>query len=52
LHGELAGFSPVKTVRFAAAAGMLACTIVGDTPMSTEAEILFALAGTIDDIKR
>ncbi|MGG1677768.1 sugar kinase [Neobacillus sp. NRS-1170] len=52
LHGELAGFLPEKTVQFAAAAGMLACTIVGDTPMSTEAEILSAMAGTIDDIKR
>lgn len=52
LHGELAGFSPEKTVGFAAAAGMLACTIVGDTPMSTEAEILTAMAGTIEDIKR
>jgi 2-dehydro-3-deoxygluconokinase len=52
LHGELAGFSPNKTVRFAAAAGMLACTITGDTPMSTEAEILAAMTGTVDDIKR
>ncbi|KON69049.1 2-dehydro-3-deoxygluconokinase [Peribacillus butanolivorans] len=52
LHGELAGFSPEKTVRFAAAAGMLACTIVGDTPMSTENEILSAMAGEMEDIKR
>jgi 2-dehydro-3-deoxygluconokinase len=52
LHGELAHFSPVKTVRFAAAAGMLACTITGDTPMSTETEILSAMAGNINDIKR
>jgi 2-dehydro-3-deoxygluconokinase len=52
LHGELAGFPNEKTVRFAAAAGMLACTIVGDTPMSTETEILSAMAGTIEDIKR
>ncbi|MDQ6600888.1 sugar kinase [Bacillus salipaludis] len=52
LHGELAGFPSEKTVRFAAAAGMLACTIVGDTPMSTETEILSAMAGTIEDIKR
>ncbi|MFL6516691.1 MAG: PfkB family carbohydrate kinase, partial [Bacillus sp. (in: firmicutes)] len=52
LHGELAGFGHEKTVQFAAASGMLACTIVGDTPMSTEAEILSAMAGTIDDIKR
>jgi len=52
LHGELAGFPSEKTVQFAAAAGMLACTIVGDTPMSTETEILSAMAGTIEDIKR
>ncbi|MFD1173046.1 sugar kinase [Oceanobacillus picturae] len=52
LHGELAGFRPEKTVRFAAAAGMLACTIAGDTPMSTETEILTAMAGTTEDIKR
>lgn len=52
LHGVLTEFSPEKTVDFAATAGMLACTIVGDTPMSTEAEILSAMAGTIDDIKR
>jgi 2-dehydro-3-deoxygluconokinase len=52
LHGELADFPAEKTVQFAAAAGMLACTIVGDTPMSTETEILSATAGTIEDIKR
>ncbi|MBP1915874.1 2-dehydro-3-deoxygluconokinase [Lederbergia galactosidilyticus] len=52
LHGELSSFSPKKTVQFAASAGMLACTIVGDTPMSTEAEILSAMSGKIEDIKR
>ncbi|PGS47976.1 sugar kinase [Bacillus sp. AFS041924] len=52
LHGVLAEFSPKETVSFAQAAGMLACTIVGDTPMSTEDEILSAMAGTLDDIKR
>ncbi|WP_248562578.1 sugar kinase [Niallia sp. NCCP-28] len=52
LHGELAGFSSEKTVRFATAAGMLACTIVGDTPMSTETEILSAMIGKTEDIKR
>jgi 2-dehydro-3-deoxygluconokinase len=52
LHGELAGFPSEKTVQFAATAGMLACTIAGDTPMSTEMEILSAMAGTIEDIKR
>jgi 2-dehydro-3-deoxygluconokinase len=52
LHGELAGFSAQKTVSFAAAAGMLACTITGDTPMSTEADILTAMGGIVEDIKR
>ncbi|MGE7603721.1 sugar kinase [Peribacillus sp. NPDC097675] len=52
LHGEMEGFSPEKTVRFAAAAGMLASTIVGDTPMSTELEILLAMTGKLEDIKR
>ncbi|PKR84836.1 sugar kinase [Heyndrickxia camelliae] len=52
LHGELSGFPAEKTVQFAAAAGMLACTIVGDTPMSTETEILSTMAGNIEDIKR
>ncbi|AVR00239.1 2-dehydro-3-deoxygluconokinase [Oceanobacillus iheyensis] len=52
LHGELAAFPETKTVEFAATAGMLACTIVGDTPAATETEILSAMAGTIEDIKR
>lgn len=52
LHGELSGYESGKTVEFAAAAGMLACTIVGDTPMSTEAEVLAAVTGDIGDIKR
>ncbi|MEK4306748.1 MULTISPECIES: sugar kinase [Oceanobacillus] len=52
LHGELSDYTPEKTVEFAAAAGMLACTIVGDTPMSTEAEILAAMSGTVGDVKR
>lgn len=52
LHGELSEYAPEKTVEFAAAAGMLACTIVGDTPMATEAEILAAVSGTVGDVKR
>ncbi|RRJ66912.1 sugar kinase [Paenibacillus oralis] len=43
IHGELEGFAPEQTVRFAAAAGMLAHTVPGDTPMATEAEILRAM---------
>ncbi|MDY0405241.1 sugar kinase [Virgibacillus sp. 179-BFC.A HS] len=52
LHGELSDFSPKETVQFAATAGMLACSVVGDTPMSTEAEVLSAMRGTTEDIKR
>lgn len=52
LHGELSGYEPDKTVEFAAAAGMLACTVSGDTPMSTEAEILAAVSGAKEDVKR
>ncbi|MCD7034553.1 sugar kinase [Metabacillus sp. GX 13764] len=52
LHGELSDFSPKKTVEFAAAAGMLACTIAGDTPMASEADILAAMQGMTGDIKR
>ncbi|MGX8792642.1 sugar kinase [Oceanobacillus sp. M60] len=52
LHGELSDYTPEKAVEFGAAAGMLACTIVGDTPMSTEAEILSAMSGTVGDVKR
>lgn len=43
IHGELEGFTPERTVRFAAAAGMLAHTVPGDTPMATEADILLAM---------
>jgi 2-dehydro-3-deoxygluconokinase len=52
VHGELSGFSPEKTVGFAAAAGMLAHTIVGDTPMSSESEILRAMTEAVGDVER
>ena len=52
VHGELEGFSSKKTVEFAAAAGMLAHTIVGDTPMSSEKEILRAMTESVGDIER
>ncbi|MUG43810.1 sugar kinase [Paenibacillus woosongensis] len=52
IHGELAEFMPEKTVAFAAAAGMLAHTVSGDTPMSTEEEILRAMARSAGDIER
>lgn len=40
IHGKLRGFSPRKTVEFATTASMLAHTIIGDTPLSTESDIL------------
>ncbi|GAA0133647.1 sugar kinase [Paenibacillus sp. YSY-4.3] len=52
IHGELAGFLPEKTVAFAAAAGMLAHTVSGDTPMSTEEEILRAMTRSAGDVER
>ncbi|OAS87997.1 sugar kinase [Metabacillus litoralis] len=52
LHGEMEGFSLKKTVEFAAAAGMLAHTIVGDTPMSSESDILRVMTDSVGDIER
>ncbi|MEW9702049.1 sugar kinase [Paenibacillus sp. SI8] len=52
VHGEISGFSPDQTVGFAAAAGMLAHTIVGDTPMSSESEILRAMTEAVGDVER
>lgn len=52
IHGELQKFSAQKTVDFATTAGMLAHTIVGDTPMSTENDILWAMSDLIGDVER
>ncbi|MFJ5760777.1 sugar kinase [Neobacillus sp. NPDC093182] len=52
VHGEVEGFSPEKTVEFAATAGMLAHTIVGDTPMSSESDILRAMTESVGDVER
>ncbi|WP_106767891.1 sugar kinase [Paenibacillus faecalis] len=52
IHGELEGFSSEKTVQFAAAAGMLAHTVSGDTPMASEAEILRAMTEAVGDVER
>lgn len=53
IHGELEGFAPERTVRFAAAAGMLAHTVPGDTPMATEAEIVRTMEQTsAGDVER
>ncbi|UOQ84332.1 sugar kinase [Gracilibacillus salinarum] len=52
IHGELEGFSPDETVHFAASAGMLAHTIVGDTPMASQSEVLLAMSKSVGDMER
>ncbi|MDQ1913705.1 sugar kinase [Paenibacillus sp. GD4] len=52
IHGELSQYSQEKAVNFAAAAGMLAHTIAGDTPMSSESEILRAMTEAVGDVER
>lgn len=52
IHGELAAFEPERTVRFATAAAMLAHTVSGDTPMSSESEIARAMTDANGDVIR
>ncbi|AJS60899.1 sugar kinase [Paenibacillus sp. IHBB 10380] len=52
VHGVLQGFSAEQTVSFATTAGMLAHTIVGDTPMSTENDVLRAMTASLGDVER
>lgn len=52
IHGELSGFEPDYTVRFAVAAAMLAHTITGDTPMSSERDIIRAMTEAALDVER
>ncbi|WP_372636455.1 sugar kinase [Cohnella sp.] len=52
LHGELSGFAPDYTVRYAAAAAMLAHTTAGDTPMASEREIVRAMTQAAGDVER
>ncbi|GGH14762.1 sugar kinase [Paenibacillus segetis] len=52
IHGEMEGFPAVKTVQFAATAGMLAHTVVGDTPMASAEEVLRAMTESIGDVER
>lgn len=52
VHGEIEGFSPEKTVSFATTAGMLAHTVIGDTPMVTVPEILSAMEESVGDVER
>ncbi|MDO6851707.1 sugar kinase [Priestia megaterium] len=52
IYGELEGFSPEKTVLFAATAGMLAHTTVGDTPMSSKDDVMRAMTEAVNDVER
>ncbi|TCP29961.1 2-dehydro-3-deoxygluconokinase [Scopulibacillus darangshiensis] len=52
IYGETKGFSPNKTVAFAVAAGMLAHTVSGDTPTSSENDILLAMTNEAGDVER
>lgn len=52
IHGETEGWAAEETVAFAAAASMLAHTVVGDTPMSSENDIRKAMAASIGDVER
>jgi len=52
LHGLSEGFPSEQTVRFAAAAAMLAHTIAGDTPMSSESDIMRAMTRLAGDVER
>lgn len=52
IHGELEDFPAEMTVQFAATAGMLAHTVVGDTPMASAEEILRAMTESLGDVER
>lgn len=52
IHGELQQYPPQQTVNMAAAAAMLAHTIVGDTALFTEGEVLRALSEHTLDVER
>ncbi|WP_423479006.1 sugar kinase [Priestia megaterium] len=52
LYGELESFSAEKTVAFAVTAGVLAHTIVGDTPMSSQYDIQKAMTESVGDVER
>lgn len=52
LHGELEGWTAEQTVQFAAAAGMLAHTVSGDTPRASQQEIIRAMNEATGDVER
>lgn len=52
IHGELQNLSSADTVNFATAAGALAHTIVGDSPILSEEDIMYALKNPSPDVLR
>lgn len=53
VHGLLQSYSPQRTVDYAAAAAMLAHTVIGDTPIASEADVLRVMNDTtIRDVQR
>jgi len=52
IHGELTDKNPADNVKFAVAAAMLAHTVGGDTPLSTEDDVFQAMMHGLRDISR
>ncbi|MFC4619493.1 sugar kinase [Camelliibacillus cellulosilyticus] len=52
IHGEMKGFSAEETLAFASTAAMLAHTVVGDTPMASEGDVLRAMEAKAIDLER
>ncbi|MDQ0086984.1 2-dehydro-3-deoxygluconokinase [Paenibacillus anaericanus] len=52
IHGELEGYPVEKTAQYAATAGMLAHTVVGDTPMASAEDILRTMTQSVGDVER
>ncbi|MBJ6361179.1 sugar kinase [Paenibacillus sp. GCM10012307] len=52
IHAQLLGYESEYAVEYAAAAAMLAHTVHGDTPISSEADVVKAMSGRTRDIER
>ncbi|WP_407272149.1 sugar kinase [Radiobacillus sp. PE A8.2] len=52
IHGELNQYAPQQTVDFAVSASALAHTIVGDSPLSTENDIIRVMKDGSADVER
>ncbi len=52
IHGELKEYTSEQTVNFAVSAGALAHTIIGDSPISLEKDIIRVMESGIGDVER